>query len=377
MKVSIEDTIDRVDPSAWDALADGWFYAGHAWAVYQEQDKHSTARYVHVTSGDRLVAAAAVYLVDQEWSELYDTAVLFPDLHGSALPGKPVVLAGNRRGNSNRILVDRSHPEADAALQELVAAVNAMAERESDGRAWWLYLGDEDTALLTGSVPTTAPRILAADCAIELPGAGFADYLAGMSRNQRGQVKQDRQSYQAAGYTTEAVDFRRHWEPFAPLVARHERKHGHAVSDGFIGELMRLQAEFCGATGTVQGCWDAEGMRAGGLSFTTHAMVAGRAFGFDHPRPSASEYFELCYYRPIEKAYRDGARLLHLGIGTLQAKVRRGARVRPLWGMATGRFTESAARTAARHNQDVWDGFRQELVRAPHALSSTFLDRTA
>ncbi|WP_406199080.1 peptidogalycan biosysnthesis protein [Streptomyces sp. NBC_01017] len=375
MKISIADSIRQVDASAWDALAGGWFYAGYAWTVYQEQDKHSIARYVQVTSGDRVVAAAAVHLVEQEWSELYDTAVLFPDLDDGGRGGRPVVLAGGRRGNSSRLLVDRSHPEAEAALRELVGAVNEIAAKESDGRAWWLYLSDEDTAYLTEHVPATSPRIMAADCAIELPGTTFDDYLAGLSRNQRRQVRVDRRAFQGAGYTTDAVDFRESWDQFAPLVARHERKHGHDVDDEFIGELMRLQAECCGEFGTIQACWADKEMRAGGLAFTTSTMIAGRAFGFDHPRPSASEYFELFYYRPIEQAYLAGVRLLHLGIGTLAAKARRGAQVRPLWGLATGQFKETLPPLAARHNQEAWNRFRDELVLTPDALTSTFLHR--
>ncbi|MGW1916495.1 GNAT family N-acetyltransferase [Streptomyces sp. NPDC002076] len=362
-----------MDADTWDTLAGGWFYAGHAWTLYQEQDQHSTARYLQVTVNDAVVAAAAVYVVDREWSDLYDTVEKFPDLHADRPRQGPTVLAGNRRGNSNRLLVDRAHPEAAAATQALVRAVNEIAAKESDGRAWWLYLDDEDASYLTGLVPTTTARILAGDCAIELPGETFADYLAGMSRNQRRQVKGDRRAFEEAGYVTKAVGFRDVWQEFAPLVARHERKHGHDVGDEFIAELMRLQAECCGETGTVQACWAEGEMRAGGLAFTTPTVIAGRAFGFDHPRASASEYFELVYYRPIEQAYRAGIPLLHLGIGTLATKARRGAQVRPLWGLATGDVDGARPEAAVRHNHALWQSFEDELVQTPHALSSTLI----
>lgn len=373
MKISTLDTIQQVDSRTWDTLAGGWFYAGHAWALYQEQDQHSTARYLQVTVDDAVVAAVAVYVVDREWSDLYDTAEKFPDLHTDAHREGPTVLAGSRRGNSSRLLVDRAHPEAAAATRELVRAVNEIAANESDGRAWWLYLDDEDAFYLTDLVPTTTARILAGDCAIELPGETFADYLAAMSRNQRRQVKGDRRAFQEAGYITKAVGFRDVWQEFAPLVARHERKHGHDASDEFIAELMRLQAECCGETATVQACWTDGEMRAGGLSFTTPAMIAGRAFGFDHPRTSASEYFELIYYRPIEQAYRSGIPLLHLGIGTLATKARRGAQVRPLWGLATGDVDGARPEAAVGHNHALWQGFEDELEQTPHALSSTLI----
>ncbi|MFJ3713674.1 peptidogalycan biosysnthesis protein [Streptomyces sp. NPDC090053] len=372
MQISTLDSIQKFESSAWDTLAGDWFYAGHSWAVYQEQDPNSTARYLQVTIDGSVVAATAVYIVEREWSDLYDTRALFPDLHTAYGPGRRI-LAGNRRGNSSRLLVDRAHPMAAKAMRELVRAVNVIAAQESDGRVWWLYLCDDDAALLADLVPTTTPRILAADCTIELPGTSFADYLATLSRSQRRQVKVDRRVFEGAGHLTKTVAFHDYWGEFAPLVARHERKHGHDVSDAFIGDLMRLQARHCGPTGTLHASWADGEMRAGGLSFTTPTMIAGRAFGFAHPHASASEYFDLFYYRPIEQAYQTSVPRLHLGIGTLATKARRGAQVRPLWGLATGNTDNAGPDAAIQHNRASWQRFQHELAQTPDALASSFI----
>jgi hypothetical protein len=56
--------------------------------------------------------------------------------------------------------------------------------------------------------------------------------------------------------------------------------------------------------------------------------------GFDYAAlPGAYEYFTVAFYEPIRYAYAHGLRRIHLGRESYQAKVRRGARLRPLWGV--------------------------------------------
>ncbi|WP_445521370.1 peptidogalycan biosysnthesis protein [Streptomyces sp. NEAU-174] len=373
METIISHDIDDIDPPRWDALVRGVFYSGHAWARYQQYDVNSSARYIQVIDSGRLVAAAAVYLVHKELSFRYQPDVIFPEAHQGRLSGSPTLIVGNRRGNSNSLLLDRAHPRAETALRSLLDTVNGIASNESDGRAWWLYLNDEDTRQLMQRTETLFPKILAGDCTIELPGVDFDDYLSSLSSSQRRQVKSDRRTFNAVGYTTASIPFSRSWETFSPLVASHERSHGHDVSDEFIAQLMKGQAAACGDTGTVHACWKESKMVAGGLTFSTASMMAGRAFGFDHSQRSSSEYFELFYYRPLEMAYRENLDCLHLGIGTLQAKARRGAIIRPLWGLATGEVTSQPSKAAREHNQRTWDEFKVEVPGNPHALRSELM----
>ncbi|MGW8362982.1 GNAT family N-acetyltransferase [Streptomyces wedmorensis] len=374
MNVTLARTLADVPRDRWDALAGGSFYAGHDWAAYQELDPHARAYYFLVHDEDgALVTAASAYLVTREGSGRYRPSTLFPDL---GLPrDKPVLLVGNRRGHANRLLLDHAHPHADLALDRLVAAVDRFAADEADGNAWWLYLGEEDARRLMPYSRLTRPRLLAADCAIGLPGEGFDDYLAAATANQRRQIRRDRRTFLEAGYTYRAEAFRDVWRPMGPLIASHQTHHGHQAGDEAMTELMRQQAETCGRTATVHTCARGSVMAGCALTFTTTTQIAARAYGFDHSRDaSAAEYFELFYYRPIEQAYAAGVREVHLGIGTLQPKIRRGAHVLLLWGLVTGTGLPAADDgAAAALNREQWELTAAQLGDRPDALSDSLL----
>ncbi|MEX0169927.1 peptidogalycan biosysnthesis protein [Streptomyces sp. LMG1-1-1.1] len=374
MNVTLARTLAEVPLAEWDALAGGSFYAGHDWAAYQELDPHARAYYVLVRDEEgALVAAASAYLVAREGSGRYRPSTVFPDL--GLAPEGPVLLVGNRRGHANRLLLDRAHPHADRALDQLVAAVDRLAADEAGGHAWWLYLGEEDARRLLPYARLPRPRLLAADCAISLPGDGFDDYLAAATGNQRRQIRKDRRTFLDAGYTYRAEAFRDVWRPMGPLIASHQSHHGHQAADEAMTELMRQQAETCGRNATVHTCGRGPAMVGCALTFTTSTQIAARAYGFDHSRgASAAEYFELFYYRPIEQAYAAGVREVHLGIGTLQPKIRRGARVLLLWGLVTGAGLPAADDGAAAVlNRDAWERTAAQLGDRPDALSDTLL----
>jgi predicted N-acyltransferase len=374
MNVTVARTLTDVPRAQWEALAGGSFYAGYDWAAYQQLDPHSQAYYFLVQDEEgTLVAAASGYLVARESSSRYRTSDVFPDLE--IAEGKPVLLVGNRRGHANRLLLDHSHPLADRALDQLVAAVDQLAVDEADGHAWWMYLGEEDVRRLMPYSDLPRPRLLAADCAISLPGDSFDDYLASATGNQRRQIRRDRRTFLEAGYTYRAEDFRNVWRPMGPLIAAHQNHHGHQAGTEAMTALMQQQSQTCGSTATVHTCSRGSAMIGCALTFTTATQIAARAYGFDHTQgPSAAEYFELFYYRPIEQAYTAGVGEVHLGIGTLQPKIRRGAHVLLLWGLVTGRglrTSDDSAGTVLNRHQ--WKQIAAQLGDRPDALADTLL----
>ncbi|HWU11589.1 MAG TPA: GNAT family N-acetyltransferase, partial [Streptomyces sp.] len=144
----------------------------------------------------------------------------------------------------------------------------------------------------------------------------------------RRQIRRDREAFAAADYTVTQTPFSESWSAISPLIASHQAHHGEPAAADLISRLMREQAETTGDAGTVHACHREGRMVGCTLTYETPYEVSSRAYGFDHRIPAAAaEYFELLYYRPMEAAYRTGARRLHLGIGTLLPKIRRGAEV--------------------------------------------------
>jgi hypothetical protein len=165
----------------------------------------------------------------------------------------------------------------------------------------------------------------------------------------------------------------------APLVADHQAHHGRSGDADAVGELLRDQAQAVGPAAHAFLCSRGDQAIACSLAFSITGQLAMRAFGLRHAeRTAAREYFELGYYLPIETAYQIGATSVHLGIGTLSAKIRCGARVTPLWGLATSNGAlDTDAATLREHNTRQWrqildqvGPYRDALDGDPGAVSA-------
>ncbi|MFC9227469.1 GNAT family N-acetyltransferase [Streptomyces decoyicus] len=375
MKTEIVKSLDEVANAAWDAMAGDSFYSSHAWLAYQEKDPGVSVRYVLVHDGTgRLLTGLPVYLVTSEANGMYDPARLFPDLPEQPRSTVRTVLAGNRRGYANHIPPEGNLKARQDLVGQLVDAVGHIAAEEADGHAWWLYLKESDTESLLPYTTSSLPRLLAADCTISLPGNSFEDYLHSGSSSVRRQIRKDRQAFQAAGYTCSQRPLTQCWHDISPLIASHQRHHGEPGDPGHIRALIREQAETTGDAGMVHACHK-DGRTVGcTLTYQTPTEVTSRAYGFDHRHPAhAAEYFELLYYRPMEAAYRTGASRLHLGIGTLRPKLRRGADVDLLWGLRTGPGPADDPAAARTHNDARWQTFAAEMGAAADRYKSRFL----
>lgn len=364
-------SVDEIDPVQWDRLGDGSFYAGHGWVQYQETDPDSRSLVFAVWDQGELLAACATFLVLEEKSRRYRVDQIFPHLASSH---RGHVLAGNRRGNSNRLLFRRDDPRGRQALADVVDAVEGYAAAEGDGRAYWLYLNEDDTRELAGMGRASTPRLLDAECSIDLPGSEYADYLSTLSRNARRQHRRDRAAFAEAGYVVREQHLDAAWPEFGVLVGDHERYHGHDLADGVAQDMMRRQSLIDSAT--VLGAFCEGTMMSGVLTFESSSTLFARAFGTRHANESRSEYFELVYYRQVERAYSDKRTSLHLGVGTLGPKIRRGARVDPLWGVATG-MQEADGAESRDWNRDQEQGLFAQLAERPAALRSTLIESPA
>lgn len=366
MQTRFTDRVSDLEHSSWERLSGGSFYASPAWLAYQELDAHSTTAYALVFDDETLVAGAPLYLVDREASWRYDPRRAFgPEAVTSR--DKRTLLVGNRRGYSNHLCVIDDH-RREAAVRALVAAINNYAHEHADGRSWWMYL-DEATAGLLQSHGAGNAWLQAGDCSIPLPGTSYEDYLQSRTKNQRNQIKGDRRKFHSAGYSVEHRDLAACWQDAAPLIASHQRRHGHEQSDMSIRALLQDQASVANEASSVHLCRRGPSVRGCGLAFTAESHVTSRAFGYAAESANdAAEYFELLFYRPIELAYQLEVPAVHLGIGTLAAKVRRGAVVQLRWAVATdGREPIDAP---PEHNGKVRDAVLTELDGSAATLAT-------
>jgi hypothetical protein len=88
-----------------------------------------------------------------------------------------------------------------------------------------------------------------------------------------------------------------------------------------------------------------------------------RAIGFDYDAlPHAAAYFNLGYYAPIRHGYERGLEGVHLGLGSYDAKVFRGAGLELLWAVVLARDGSGPSAADARAwNERRLDEWRRRL----------------
>ncbi|WP_158812384.1 GNAT family N-acetyltransferase [Streptomyces fulvoviolaceus] len=335
MRIHVYESVDSLDAQAWDALASHKsFYMATGWLRFQEKmNPEQRCRFITLWKDDRLVAGVPTFLTPRPANKHYNVAEMFP---GAVPDGSQVLLVGGTRGYQGRILLDDTldAQQRRLAMGLLVEQVQTMAEQDAGGVSWWLYFADADMELLRPWA-STLPRVLRGDCAIDLPGDSFDDYLEATGR--RRQILRDRRRFDRTGYTVRRRPLSELLSITGDLLSKTQNRYGFEVTPQSMANLLKVQSEATGNTGFVYACADGEETVGFCLAYEAGDTIYGRAVGFDYERlRDGAEYFTLGYYAPIEHAYRSGLRRLHLGTSAYEAKVLRGAHITPLWALALG-----------------------------------------
>jgi len=371
-------------PADWaldmDALNGGTVYAGRAWMRYQARAAGCTTQYLVVRDGTGVaLALLPLYLVERESSDEYRIGSLLPVAAGRRGDAEqPTLLVGNRRGYSNRLVLDLGGTTRDEVLRCLLEGLARYMEGKRLDEAWFLYIDSETSEILRQSSGfETLPFLLTGEASISLPGSCFEDYLASVPASVRSRVRADRRRFARAGYDTAVSPLTSCVDEVGRLVANLQREHGHQGDDAEMADLLRRQAEEFGDAATVHACRDAQGIVGSCVVLQAPSELASRACGFDYSRLiNMGEYFELAYYSPIDQCYKVGVDVLQLGIGTYTAKIRRGASLALRWGMAfslggspRGPIPDERVRAAnaAVSSRLADEGLRYESLRAVDA----------
>jgi len=325
--VRVVPSIRDVAPDAWDAmLGDGGFYQSHGWLTFVESEGTARTAYVCVWQGDRLVLGLPLYDVRYETVDGYRMARYERQL---GISGRHLV-AGARRGYRSDLTL-RPGPGARAALPAALDAARGLAARAGAEGLVWPYLTTDHLRAL-GEAAGLDAAFDDAEALFDVPGDGQEAYLAGLTAQRRHRVRRELRAFPAAGWSVVAggaVDD----AELARLLANVEAKYGHAGGLRGLQRTIEAQRRILGERGVLLTCRGGAGELAGfALWYRWRCGWYGRMVGFDYGRlRSAFEYFHLACYEPLRRAAAGGARFLHLGPGALEAKVLRGARLRPLW----------------------------------------------
>lgn len=336
MRVEFHDTIDAIQPAAWNTLigaeqpflrheflssieASGSVGPGTGWLP-----RHAALR-----DGERLVAAMPLYektdswgefVFDFAWANAYQQAGLnyYPKLV-SAIPFTPVT--------GPRFLTADDHDFASLA-EALIAATQRLAE--SRGISSWhiLFPDERDREILA-----RLGLLLRKDCQFHWSNrdySTFGDFLGEMRSAKRKKLRRERRRIQESG-----IVFRRLtgadlttdlWHKIMPLYASSFLRRGRApylnesffnlVASSMPEQLLVILAEY------------EDEPIAGAICFRSETTLYGRYWGASARYHSL--HFETCYYQGIEYCIENG--LQHFEPGTQgEHKISRGFEPTETW----------------------------------------------
>jgi uncharacterized protein len=276
----------------------------------------------------------------------------------------PTCVVGSRTAYEGEFLVDPGLSQAgqDAVLAAMLAAADEHATAVGAASLSALYLNARGADQLSRVVGPGMLFLAAANAVLELPGPGFDDYAGSLGRKRAGSIRHERSVFAAAGYELTEGKLEEVVDDIAGLFAALEVRHGHESSAAVEAAELRLMAATCGRESHVLGARLDGRMIGAVLMFVSGDVVYVRSTGFDYGVAGrAFEYFNLVYYETVEFALREDCRRVEFGITAYQAKLARGARLRPLLGFI---YSDSALPPLADAVFAGRDRVRREAVNA-------------
>jgi uncharacterized protein len=342
LRISIASSLREVAPGDWARIAGrGGVYSSHPWLAALEGQPGFDARYLLVrTPAGGLVGALPVYRVEGPGSvSLYDHYALFvePTAAGVDLRGAwfPAFYAGTKAGYRGELLIDPRLDEATAGrvLTGLLWRLAAAADESGARSLALLYLTETAAAAVLPLLgPSVRPLLSAAATHVAVRWRSFEEYVAWLPAHRRYSVRGEIRRFAQGGHQVSVGRLSDCYEEAGPLLANVQRKYGHGSTPD---EMTQQLARQCAALDEQSVVFQLRhGARLVGyaLCFVWADELYLRTVGFDYIATGANaEYFMLGCYLPIRYAIEHSLRVVHLGTGSYEAKLRRGAVPTPLW----------------------------------------------
>lgn len=220
-----------------------------------------------------------------------------------------------------------------AALDRAVAEVVGRARDEGLRTVAFLYVQPEERALAQALRRAGFVRFpLALRCNLRPPGTSFADYRATLSRDAAHSMDRVRRRMAERGVSVDRFPLRElndaAVERLVELRLQHRAKYGRRPDAAGERTQLRTFREHFGDRVEVVAAL-ADGRIIGFCLFldagdVRHAWSNGTDYTDSR---SKDTYFEVCYYRPVEDAYRTGRKELSFSYGAERTKLERGCRL--------------------------------------------------
>lgn len=244
------------------------------------------------------------------------------------------LLVGPRLGYQSHFLISSADVEITAALCEEVRRMHRAFDSVKERSCVAMYLSTGDVEAVRAAGVKALPVLLEPDAWIEVPEGGWDAWIESLPSKRRTSVRREVRDFEGAGLRIDHVGLDECWDRLPPIANSMAIKYDYSArTEDFIVEFGKYR-DSTGSFGRVALCSrESDGAL---LGFCLYYVVGDRLFlrwaSFDYDLVGAhGEYFNLTYYSQIRLAGELGVRWIHAGKKALQAKILRGAQLRPLW----------------------------------------------
>lgn len=366
--------VERTSPFdivGWNGLAaDRPFYVTADWLRYSDSDHIAESRFYGLLIHGDLVAALPAHLAPAEHLPEYVAARTLAAAVADEAGRSPVLTLGGRRGYLSDVLASRDPACSAGHLSQLMERALEQAQAR---HWWWPYLPAPaaqvvaNAGRMLSATGEVGVHLINADCVIDIVGTCLQDHVASLNpRQRRTNFRREDSRFLQSPLELREISFADHVEHMVPLLANVQKKYGRAQDSSYLAPLLRNQVNYLSDRAVVFGCFNATQLIGFSLCYAWSGQLALRMVGLDYEHLiGAAEYPQLSIHAPLRYCYQHGFRRFHLGIGSAEAKVRRGGRARALWAITSlpGQRPQDTRAVATRLAQDLPAHESEEFLR--------------
>lgn len=351
----------------WDALTAGsTIYSSSGFVGVREEElpEGARARYLVARDGEgEPVAGLETYTFARPPHLLYTPADLLSGVISEErlahLAARPLSIAAGWSEFRGQVPGREGVPAGQraAAVGALTAQALRLAGAAGASVLAYNYLPREHALEVARAHAADGAVLLFHDVETVIPiglWQDFDDYAAWLPAGRRPRARRELRRYRAGGRSIVELSLPDAVKEIAPLNSALMRKHGHTAFDEERAvTVYDRQGRFLGDASSLLLSQD-EGRAVGfALRYRQRDTLYGRVAGFDYSVPNLADYFNLVFYHPIASGAGRDVREIHLGLGTFQAKMVRGAQPNPLYSVYVGvdRPLDADGQAVREHNR--------------------------
>ncbi|HEV2780520.1 MAG TPA: GNAT family N-acetyltransferase [Actinophytocola sp.] len=361
-------TLDAIGDHELDPLTAGrTFYVSRPWLKAVERRHGDRIAYLTCRDGKGTLRGVCPVYWDAGSCGYYDPFDHFLHRSGAEFnrdDWSPAYLVGSRAAYSCEFLVDptMAPDQRRDVLALLLDSAAAHAGETGAASLSALYLNPRGAAQL-GEVldDDRACYIAGASSVLDVPWSSMEEYVTAMGRGRGTNIRREMRVFAGAGYTVAGGRLSDWIDVAADLFSQLERRYGHEASAADEAAELRTLAACADEHSHVLVIKDGADVVGAMLLFVWEGVVYIRSAGFNYAATKrAFEYFNLVY-ETIRFAIRHGYHRIDMGMATYRAKLARGARLEPRWGVTLSRTADSPL---SNDEFNSWDRLRRAAVRA-------------